>query len=147
MKPILPNRPAFKKGVMPIVVMLLLFAAGCSKTNKDNSSFSGTYIGTLSVGLYSAADTVIVTTGSSSSSIVMTSHTGQGSVYAINATTSGHSLDIPSQSLYVSTYSNNYTVTGSGNLSGSSLKTLNLSYTFVSPTNSTTYLSFQGDKQ
>jgi len=125
-----------------IACVLIGFATGCSKSSNPN--FTGTYIGKASLGSYTEADTIIVTVGSNSSAIIMESKTGAGSTYVIDATTSGSSINIPSQSVYVNTLSTTYTTTGSGNLSGS---TLNLNYLFVSPTNTSYNWSFSGTKQ
>ena len=124
-----------------IAVALMGLASGCSKSG--NPDFTGTYIGTLSLGSYTEADTIIVAQGSSSSAIVMTSKTGAGSTYIINGTTSGSAVNIPSQSVYVNTLSTTYTTTGSGTLSGS---TLTLNYLFVSPANTNYNWSFKGTK-
>ena len=125
-----------------IAIGLIALATGCSKTG-NNTSFTGTYIGTLGMNLYTEPDTIAITAGSTSTAIVMASKTGTGSNYTINATTSGSTLNIPSQSVFVPSLNTTYTVTGSGTLNGSTIK---ITYVFVSSSNTTYNWSFSGTK-
>jgi len=122
-----------------------MFASSCKKSSSSNDADAlvGTYYGTLvTQGVYTSDDTITITK-SSSSSIVMNSRTGAGSVYNVTGSVSGKNITIASQQVTVPSLSETFTVTGTGNLSGS---TLALSMTFV--TGGSTYdLSYSGTKQ
>lgn len=123
--------------------VLILLATSCSKSDSPSStSFAGTYRGTLTTGLFSEADTIVITAGSGSS-VAMASKTGSGSTYNINGTTSGSTMTISSQSVYVANLSDTYTVSGTGTLSGS---TLVINYVFVSSGGGSVNLTFTGTK-
>ena len=131
-------------GLITIFMSVLSLATSCKKSDNNNSpSIPGTYYGSLTSGAYTEADTIVIPS-SGSSSIVMTSRTGTGSVYSINGTTSGASITIASQSVYIPSLSANYTVTGSGALASS---TLTLNYAFKSAAGTTTNFVFTGTKQ
>ena len=123
---------------------LVIFTGSCKKTNSDVTNITGTYAGTLSESFYSEADTIVVTSGSTASTVVLVSHTGVGSTYSMNATVSGNSLTIPSQSVYVNSLNTTYTVTGGGSLTNTNH--LALTYLFVSPSNVNYNWSFTGNK-
>ena len=125
-----------------IGVVLIAFTTSCSKSKSDNNAnFSGTFYGALASGLYSEADTIVIT-NSSSSAIVMKTRTGRGSTYTINGTVNGSALNIASQSVYIPSSEATYTVSGSGNLTDNS--NLVIHYAFVSTANATTNLTFTG---
>ena len=125
-----------------IGVVLIAFTTSCSKSKSDNNNanFSGTYYGALASGLYSEADTIVIT-ASSSSAITMKTRTGQGSAYIINGTVNGSALNIASQSVVIPSLEATYTVSGTGNLTNSNLV---IHYAFVSTSNATTNFTFTG---
>jgi hypothetical protein len=135
-------------------IALTTLAGACSKSSNNNNTtttttnanaaYLGTFIGTHTDGTGTYADTMVITAGSSSSAIVMSSRTSTGSDYVINGAVSGNAMTIASQQVYISVYSTTYTVTGTGALSGSTLTT---STTYVSPANVTTHWAFTGTKQ
>ncbi len=127
-----------------IGVVLIAFTTSCSKSKSDNNAnFSGTYYGALATGLYSEADTIAIP-GTTSSSIVMNTRTGRGSIYSIHGTINGNALTIASQSVTIPSQETTYTVSGTGTLTNS---TLVIHYAFVSSSNATTNLTFTGDKK
>ena len=128
-----------------IGVVLIAFTTSCSKSKGDNNNanFSGTYYGALATGLYSEADTIAIP-ATTSSSIVMNTRTGRGSIYSIHGTINGNALTIASQSVTIPTQEATYTVSGTGILTNS---TLVIHYAFVSSSNATTNLIFTGDKK
>lgn len=125
-----------------IGVVLIAFTTSCSKSKSDinNANFSGTYYGGLASGLYSEADTIVIT-ASSFSAIVMKTRTGLGSAYTINGTVNGSTLTIASQSVAIPSSEATYTVSGTGSLTNANLV---IHYAFVSATNATTNLTFTG---
>jgi len=134
-------------------IALTTLACACSKSSNNNNNnnntnpnaaYLGTFIGSHTDGVGTYADTMVITAGSSSSAIIMSSRTSTGSDYVITGTVSGTSMAIASQPVYISVYATTYTVTGSGALSGSTLTT---NTTYVSPTNVSTHWSFTGTKQ
>ena len=131
--------------IIAIAFASTMFASSCKKSSSSNDADAlvGTYYGTLvTQGVYTSDDTITITK-SSSSSIVMNSRTGAGSVYNVTGSVSGKNITIASQQVTVPSLSETFTVTGTGNLSGS---TLALSMTFV--TGGSTYdLSYSGTKQ
>ena len=106
-----------------LITIGLITLTSCGKSSSNNVNFNGTYYGTLIVsGVITEADTIVITSGSTSSSVVMNSKTSRGSSYTVNGTVSGNTLNVPSQQVYVASLSTTYTVTGSGSLVGSTLK-------------------------
>ena len=134
---------AYTISLIIIAVMLVAFGSSCKKTS-DNASFTGTYYGTLGTGLYSEADTVIITTGTTSTSVVMVSKTSRGSIYTINGTVSGSQLNIPSQQVYIASSAATYTTSGSGTLTNSKLV---INYVFTSTSGTSNSLTFTGAKK
>ncbi len=128
--------------VIIITVSLITFGMSCKKSS-DNANFTGTYTGTLVTGLFSEGDTVIISAGSTSSSVVMQSKTARGSTYTIEGTVTGSSLNIPSQQVYVSSLAATYTTTGSGSINNSALV---INYTFTSTGGTSTNFVFNGTK-
>jgi hypothetical protein len=132
--------------IIAIAFTFTMLASSCKKSSSsdDADALVGTYYGTLiTSSVYSSPDTITITK-SSSSSIVMNSRTGAGSVYTVNGSVSGKNITIASQQVTVPSLSETFTVTGSGNLSGS---TLALNMVFVTSGSSTYNLSFSGTKQ
>lgn len=121
-------------------IALIIFVISCSKSDNknNNANFTGTYYGALVTGLYSEADTIVIT-ASSSSAVVMKTRTGRGSAYTINGTVNGSALNIASQSVVIPSSEATYTVSGTGSLTNSSLV---IHYAFVSAANATTNLTF-----
>lgn len=134
--------PVFIIGTVVVAITMATFSS-CHKSD-SNTSFTGTYYGTLATGIISEADTITITAGNTSSDIVMNSKTDRGSTYTITGTVNGKQLNIPSQQVYVANLSATYTVTGSGSLDNS---TLTINYAFESSSQSYTYLTFNGTKQ
>ena len=137
-----------KKRISLIVLAfaLIAFASSCKKSSDNNSgpdanaAFIGTYYGTLvTAGIISNTDTITIVAGGNSTSIVMNSRTGAGSVYSTTGTVSGNNITIASQQVYVPSRNETYTVTGSGTLNSPSLQ---IDMTFGS-----TGLSFTGTKR
>ena len=123
-----------------VAITLIIFASSCSKSSTSNADFTGTYYGTLIVsGVITESDTIVITNGSTSSSIVMFSKTSRGSTYTVNGTVSGNLLNVPSQSVYVAALTTTYAVNGTGSLNGTSLS--------INETWSGNALSFNGTKQ
>lgn len=132
--------------IIVIALAFIMLANSCKKSSNSNDAdaFVGTYYGTLvTSGIHSSTDTIVITK-SSSSSIVMNSRTGAGSVYSVTGSVSGKNITIASQQVAVPSLNETFTVTGSGNLSGA---TLGLSMLFVSSGSSSYNLSFTGTKQ
>jgi hypothetical protein len=125
--------------MIAITIALVTLEYSCKKTETNNTDFTGTYVGTLVTPYLSEGDTVIVSAGSSAAQVVMVSHTARGSVYTINGTVSGTTLNIPSQQVYVASMGSTYTTTGGGGLSGT---TLTINYSF-----SGTNMTFTGARQ
>lgn len=140
---------AGKYSLVIVALALITFAISCKKSSKNDTSTPstpsvvGTYYGTLSIGAYTEADTIVIQSGSGSE-IVMVSKTESGSGYTINGTADGNNISIPSQSVYVPALNATYTVTGSGALTNS---TLVINYVFVSSTHVSTNTTFTGKKQ
>lgn len=135
-------------GLIIIAIVFICFANSCSKSGNNNATdanaaFIGTYYGTLVIGSYSNVDTMAIVGGSNGSSIIMNSRTGAGSHYSINGTVSGNAVTIASQSVYVDSYDETFTVSGSGTLSSPGLQ---VSMKFISPGSLTTYPTFTGTK-
>lgn len=125
-----------------VATACILLATSCKKSG--STDFAGTYYGTLTMGFYSEADTVIVTNAGSTSNVSMVSHTQTGSSYTITGTTSGAKLNIPSQQVYDAALNTTYTVSGSGTLANNNNSIL-INYLFVKGS-SNYYWSFDGTK-
>ena len=121
-------------------IILVVFATSCSKSSTTTPSFIGTYYGKIG-GSLGNGDTIIITAGGSSSSVVMVSRTSIGSVYTIDGTVSGTALTIPLQAYTY--YTATDTVQGSGTLSGSTLS-INFIFSNASGVNN---LNFLGTRQ
>jgi hypothetical protein len=133
---------ALKMSLIIIAIALISFATSCKKAD-SSVNFTGTYYGTFSSWFYSESDTITIP-ASSSSAVVINSMTGSGSLYSINATVSGSSLSIASQSVFVPSLNATYQVTGSGTLNNS---TLVIDYVFVNSGNTTSDWTFTGTKR
>jgi len=131
--------------MITLAMILAMFGVSCKKNSDDNIIFQGTYVGTLSMGFYSEPDTISITSGSSSSSVVMNSRTGAGSTFSLNGTVSGAKLSIPEQSVYDSNLNTTYTVSGSGTLSNNN-NSLLINYIYVTSSSTTYYWDFSGTK-
>jgi len=126
-------------------IMIISSCKKSSSSSNSNSAFIGTYYGTLTTsGIYTSADTIVITAGSNSSSIVMNSRTAAGSVYNVNASVNDKSITMSSQQVTVPSLSETFTVTGTGNLNGS---TLQLNMVFVNASLVSYNLNFTGTKQ
>ena len=125
-----------------IAIALVTMTSSCSKST-TNANFAGRYSGTLAYGSFTEGDTVTIVNGSGLN-VTLTSKTNRGSTYDINGTVNGSVLNIPTQSVYISSLSENVTVVGSGGLNGSALT---LNYTFTSPSSLVTHWSFTGTKE
>lgn len=128
------------------IAFVTMLASSCKKSSSSNDADAlvGTYYGTLvTSGIYSSPDTIVITK-SSNSSIVMNSRTGAGSVYTVNGSVSGKNITMASQQVTVPSLSETFTVTGTGNLNGS---TLQIDMVFVTSGSSSYNLSYTGTKQ
>jgi len=135
----------FSNIVVAFAFIMLISSCKKSSSNDSNKAFIGTYYGTLTTsGIYTSADTIVITAGSSSSSIVMNSRTGAGSVYTIDGSVNDKNITISSQQVKVPSLSETFTVTGSGNLNGSALQ---LNMVFVNSSSTSYNLNFTGTKQ
>jgi len=140
MKKVIKNLSPAKICLIIATIALVTCGSSCKKSTETNSAnFTGTYVGTLVASFVTEGDTVVITQGSTSGSVIMNSKTARGSTYTINGTVNGNSLNIPSQQVYVASLGSTYTTIGSGSLSGN---TLTISYSF-----SGNGLTFTGTKQ
>ncbi len=131
---------SFPFAIVIICVMLVSAVSSCSKTNA-NAEFLGTYTGTRTVSSIAAADTLIVTAGSNSTSIVITDKAANST--GVNATVNSNTLTIPNQAININGAAG--TISGSGGLGGSALS---LNYTEIITATSTSYTgTFNGTRQ
>ena len=134
---------AFSFAFAAIIVgsLLITFVSSCKKD--ANAQFVGTYYGTRTLAGAAAADTIIITAGSTSTSVVINEKSSGSGSPALAGTVSGNNLTIPSQA--VSFAGNAGTVTGAGTLSGSALS---VTYTeVITLTNTPISGTFSGVKQ
>jgi hypothetical protein len=131
-------------GLFVVALTMVVFVSSCSKSStvNPNAVFLGTYYGNISAGTYNYADTIVMTAGSNSSSVIMLSKWSNGLSNTINASASGTTLSIASQT--VSFGNNTDTVSGTGALVS---PVLTLNYTSLTPSGNTVNWSFTGDKQ
>jgi len=130
-------------GLFLVALTMVLFATSCSKsTTNPNAPYIGTFIGTIGAGGVNFGDTMNITTGSTSSSVIMLSKLSNGTSYTLNGTVNGNTMTIASQT--ISIYSGTDTVTGTGALASPAL---NINYAFVSSATGTINWSFSGTKQ
>ena len=138
------NSNLFSFPLTTIVICAMLFSAvsSCSKTDANaNAQFLGTYNGTRTISGTAAADTLIVTAGSNSTSIVITDKAPNST--GVNATVNSNTITIPNQAININGAAG--TISGSGGLGGSSLA---LTYTEVVTATSTALTgTFNGTKQ
>jgi len=135
----------FSSAIIAFAFIMVISSCKKSSSSNSNSAFIGTYYGTLTTsGIYTSADTIVITAGSNSSSIVMNSRTAAGSVYNVNASVNDKSITMSSQQVTVPSLSETFTVTGTGNLNGS---TLQLNMVFVNASSVSYNLNFTGTKQ
>jgi len=132
---------SFPLAVIIVGAMLVSAVSQCSKTNA-NAEFLGTYNGTRTIsGIAAAADTLLVTAGSNTNSIVITDK-ASGST-GINATVNSNTITIPNQAININGAAG--TISGSGGLGGNSLS---LNYTEIVTATSTSYTgTFSGTRQ
>jgi hypothetical protein len=129
-------------GLSIVGLILIMFAASCSKTTNPNAAFIGIYFGNETAGPNSYADTLTITAGSTSSAVILLAKTSLGSSYTINGTVSGTTLTLPYQTFNYYSMVDTLT-TGTGALTGSNLT---INYTIKTPTNSINW-NYTGIKQ
>jgi hypothetical protein len=136
------NSKLFSFPLAAIIIGVVLFSSvsSCSKTNA-NAEFLGTYTGTRTVSSIATADTLIVTAGSNSTSIVITDKAANST--GVNATVNSNAITIPNQAININGAAG--TISGTGGLGGSALS---LNYTEIVTATSTSYTgTFNGTKQ
>ena len=126
------------------LAIVVIIAAGalstissCSKTN-PNAAFLGIYTGNYTTSVGSSPDTVTISAGSTSSSIVIIERVNS---ITLNATVTANSITIPSQSITIA--GGSHTTSGAGSLTNGTL-TINLT---TSLTSGSFNSGFTGTKQ
>lgn len=128
---------------LAVAILMALFAASCSSsTTNANAAFLGTYYGNNVAGVTNIADTIVITSGLTSSSVILLSRTSLGASFTINGTVNGSTMTIPTQAITL--YSAVDTVSGTGSLNSN---VLTINYTQKAPAGGSVNWAYTGTKQ